>query len=74
MPARAQKAETNHYNPVWERQRNVKSAAAALRKEGYTLLETVKESISEIWIEPQRQRLEFATDRKEEETVQSLEA
>ena len=31
---------------------NVKGAVASLRMEGYTLLETVKESVSDIWIEP----------------------
>ena len=54
-------------------QKNIKSAVAALRRTGYTLLEAVKERFSDIWIGPYRVSLEFARDRKEEETVQSLE-
>lgn len=53
-------------------QKNIKSAVAALRRTGYTLLEAVKERFSDIWIGPYRVSLEFARDRKEE-TVQSLE-
>lgn len=50
-------------------QKNIKSAVAALRRTGYTLLEAVKERFSDIWIGPYRVSLEFARDRKEEERV-----
>lgn len=52
LPAKAQKTERQIMTIlVWKMQRHVKSAVAALRREGYTPWEAVKESLSDIWIE-----------------------